>query len=72
MMRRGLEQKLGVRLSGSHPVSAWMVQHPADLHSKSQIEEDGRTAYERLPGKKCHLETVEVGEKVRCWLSNKE
>ena len=43
---------------------AWLVEHAADVLSKYQVGDDGRTAYERLKGKKCQQETVEFGEKV--------
>ena len=43
---------------------AWLVEHAADVLSKYQVGDDGRTAYERLKGKKSQQETVEFGEKV--------
>ena len=64
VLRRGLEQRLGVKLSGKHPVMSWLVEHAADLLSRYQVGDDGRTGYERLKGKKCKMEMVEFGEKV--------
>ena len=55
---------MGVVLRGAHPVMAWLVQHAADCLSKYQIGEDGKTAYERLKGKKFSCAVVEFGEKV--------
>ena len=43
---------------------SWLVEHAADLLSKYQVGEDGRTGYERLKGKPCNHELVEFGEKV--------
>ena len=43
---------------------AWPVEHAAVALSKYQVGDDGRTAYERLKGKKSQQETVEFGEKV--------
>ena len=40
------------------------MEHAADLLSKYNVGDDGRTANERLKGKKCQQETVEFGEKV--------
>ena len=31
VQRRGLEQRLGLKLSGKHPVMSWLVEHAADL-----------------------------------------
>ena len=64
VLRRGLERRLGLKVSGKHPVMAWLVEHAADVLSKYQVGDDGRTAYERLKGKKSQQETVEFGEKV--------
>ena len=64
VLRRGLEQRLGVKLSSKHPVTAWLVEHAADLLSRFHIGDDGRTGYERLKGKRCKEEMAEFGEKV--------
>ena len=71
VLRRGLEQRLGVKLSGKHPVTAWLVEHSAELLSRYLVGEDGRTGYERLKGKKYQGETVEFGEKVHYRLNLK-
>jgi hypothetical protein len=71
VLRCGLEQRLGVKLSGKHPVMAWLVEHGADLLSRYVVGEDGRTGYERLKGKKCTTEAVEFGEKVHYKLNMK-
>ena len=42
----------------------WLIQHAADCLSKYQVGEDGKTAYERLKGKKFSRAVVEFGEKV--------
>ena len=41
-----------------------MVEHAADLMNKFAVGEDGRTAYERVKGKKYSGETLEFGRKV--------
>ena len=64
VLRRGLEQRLGLKLSGKHPITAWLVEHAADLLSKYQVGDDGRTGYERWKGKPFHGEEIEFGEKV--------
>ena len=64
VLRRGLEQRLGLRLSGKHPVTAWLVEHAADLLSKYQVGDDGKTGYERWKGKRFQGEEIEFGEKI--------
>ena len=50
VIRRGLEQRLELRLSGKHPVTAWLVERAADLLSKYHVGDDGKTGYERWKG----------------------
>ena len=64
VIRRGLEQRLELRLSGKHPVTAWLVERAADFLSKCQVGDDGKTGYERWKGKLLHGEEIEFGEKI--------
>ena len=56
-----LERKVGKGVDVHLPVMAWLAEHVADMYNKSQVYEDGKTAYEKLRGKKgtkakcCHL-----------------
>ena len=45
-------------------IVTWMVEHAADLLDKFLVGPDGRTAFERLKGKKYRGETVEFGRKI--------
>ncbi len=47
-----------------HPVMIWLVENVADVVTKYLQGADGRTAYERLFGKKAHEEGLEFGERV--------
>ena len=49
----------------------WFVQHAADCLSKYQVGEDGKTAYERLTGKRFSRAAVEFGEKIHFKKSTK-
>jgi hypothetical protein len=51
VIRRDLEQRLGLKLSCKHPVMSLLVEHCADLISKYQVGEGGMTAYERWRGR---------------------
>jgi hypothetical protein len=60
-----LERKVGGRFPSTHPVVAWLVEHTSDVITKYLQGADGRTAYERLYGKKVHEEALEFGERVQ-------
>ena len=62
VLRRGLHRRLGPKVSWKHTMMAWLVEHAADVLSTYQFGDLGRTAYERLDGKKCKQETVEFSE----------
>ena len=64
VIRRGLEQRLAQRLSEKHPFTAWLVERAADLLSKYQVGDDGKTEYKRWTGKPFHEGQIEFGEKI--------
>lgn len=64
VLRSALQNRLGVALGCKHPVIAWLVEHAASCISRYHVGFDGKTAYERVKGKKFHQEIVEFGEKV--------
>ena len=64
VIRRGLEQRLELRMSGKHPVTEWLVERAADLLSKYQVGDDGKTGNERWKGKPFHGEEIEFGENI--------
>ena len=51
-------------MSGKHPVAAWLLERAADLLSKYQVGDDGKTGYERWKGKPFHGKEIEFGEKI--------
>jgi hypothetical protein len=60
-----LEQKVGGRFPSTHPILAWLIEHVSDLITKYLQGADGRTAYERLYGKRVHEEALEFGERIQ-------
>ena len=54
-----LEARIGERISVTHPVFAWLVEHVADVINKCLVSSDGKTSFERVKGKKHHGEMVE-------------
>ena len=51
-MRSALESRWGIKLSGRHPIFAWMAENAAVLLNRYLVGRDGKTAYERSKGKK--------------------
>jgi len=59
-----LESKTGVRLEVRHALFAWLVEHCADCLNKRVVGADGRTAWERVHGRRYHGEMLEFASKV--------
>ena len=63
-MRTALDSRVGVKFSAHHPITSWLIEHAGDTLTKYHVGQDGRTAYERLKGKKFSRETCELGERI--------
>ena len=48
VLKIALEESIGLKLDVGHPVFAWLVEHAADVITKSEVGADGKTAWERL------------------------
>ena len=59
-----LQKRLGVNVPVTHKIATWLVEHAADLLNKFAVGPDGRTAFERLKGKRYRGEVVEFGRKI--------
>ena len=59
-----LQKRLEVNVPVTHKIATWLVEHAADLLNKFAVGRDGRTAFERLKGKKYRGEVVEFGRKI--------
>ena len=64
VMLLALESRLDAKIPVTHHVITWLVEHAADVLNKFAVGIDGRTAYERIKGKKYHGEMVEFGRRV--------
>ena len=60
-MKFALEKRLGVQISSSHPLMAWIVEHAAETLNRFHVGPDGRTPFERIKGKAYKGEVVEFG-----------
>ena len=63
-MKLALERRVNCKIPVDHKIMTWMVECGADLMNKFLVGEDGRTAYERIKGKKYRGEVIEFGRKI--------
>ena len=70
-MRSALEDKWGVKMSIDHPAWAWLVEYAAFLWTRFNVSKGGKTAYERLKGKRAKVHGIEFGEGVK-WKRRRE
>ena len=48
VLKLAAEIHFGMKIPVAHPAFAWLVEHAADIVTKTEIRADGRTAWERL------------------------
>ena len=58
------EAKYQTKMRGDHHAIPWMIEHAASMINRYQVSEDGKTAYERVKGKKATVLGLEFGETV--------
>jgi hypothetical protein len=63
-MRDALESRIGERIKGEDNVFTWMVRHAAASMNRYQVGEDGKTAHERMRGRRFRRDVTEFGESV--------
>ena len=68
-LKSDLESRIGAKIPSSHDIVPWLVEYAAVLLNRGQLGADGRTAYERLKGKKASLPGLQFGERI-LWKSN--
>ena len=60
-LKLNLERNLGRHVPCAHPVMMWLVEHSAEVLNRYLVGRDGKTAYEKLKGKKYRGEMYEFG-----------
>ncbi len=63
-LRVVLERRIGERTRGDDNAFTWLVSHAIASMNRYQIGKDGRTAHERLRGRKFRRDVAEFGEGV--------
>jgi len=59
-----IEGKCGAKVKRDAPVMEWLVRWAGMMISRFQVGEDGKTAHERIRGRKCNTPVAICGEKV--------
>ena len=63
-MKSALDTRVGVDIRGTSNILPWMVECASVLINRYLVRKDGKTAYERLRGKKSKMLGLEFGESV--------
>ena len=63
-MKSALDARVGVDVRGTSNILPWMVEYASVLINRYVVGKDGKTAYERLRGKKSKMLGFEFGERV--------
>ena len=59
-----LVDRVGGKGPADHPLIAWLVRHAADIVTKLEIKQNGKTAYQMLKGRVYSGELAAFGQKV--------
>ena len=54
-----------------HPAMLWLIEHTASILNRFVVGDDGRTAYQRLHGRRANKTAVESGEKLFYYMPRK-
>ena len=63
-MKSQLDERYMVKIAALYPVVVWMCDHACYLLTRLEVGRDGKTAYERMKGKKATVLGIEFGEKL--------
>ena len=64
VLKLALENRYKVELPVKHVLIPWMIEYAAFLLNRCEVGHDGKTAYERLKGKRATCLGIEFGEVV--------
>ena len=61
-LRLGIESRYEIKMGREHMVVPWMIKHAAEMVKRLSVGKDGKTAWQRLKGKKFKGELLEFAE----------
>jgi hypothetical protein len=59
-----LETRFGRKLGREHPILPWLISNTVENINRFQVGLDGKTAHERMRGRKFRRDIAEFGERV--------
>ena len=63
-LKSHVEEKVGMTIRLDAPIVPWIVRHAGYLITRCRVKEDGRTALEKIKGRKVNTPLVPFGEVV--------
>ena len=63
-IKLALECKIRTKIPADHPVLTWMVEHSGLLLRRYRVCEDGRTAFEKMRGRRVNRSMAAFGEQI--------
>ena len=70
-MRGALMHRLQCRITATNPLFQWLVMHAASVMNRYVVGRDGRTAFQRLHGRRASSKAVEFWERVFYYIPRK-
>ena len=61
-LRSALSEKISTNLDIDSPIMPWMIRHTAYIVTRCKVQEDGRTAFQRMKGRKTTVPLLPFGE----------
>jgi hypothetical protein len=71
-LKLALQARIKRKIPQKHAMMTWLVEHAGDCITKWQANHDGKTSYQRLMGKPCSEESLELGEMVNYKLPSED
>ena len=70
-LKSAFEERIEARLTSTHPLMKWLVEHAASLRNRYSTTQTGETPYERQHGQKASDKAIEFGERVFYFIPKK-
>ena len=72
LLKLMLESKLQCKIPVGHPIIAWIIEFAPQALNYFSVGRDGKTAYERLKGRRFRIPIAEFGERVHMTIQSKK
>ncbi len=63
-LKSSFDERYKVKVDIQHPVITWLCDYASFIMNRLEVGADGKTAYERIKGKRAEVPGLEFGEKV--------